>query len=71
MSIVRIGMAERKGYADNYDAIFGKGKKKVAAPVAKAAPAKPAKTKTPVKAKPVAAVKKTTAGTVKKATGKK
>ncbi len=32
MSIVRIGLAEKKKYADGYDAIFGKkGAKKLAA----------------------------------------
>jgi hypothetical protein len=47
MSIVRIGMAENKKYADGYAAIFG-GKKK-AAPAKKTTaakkPAKPAKKK--------------------------
>lgn len=44
MSIVRIGLAEKKKYADGYDAIFKKGAKK-AAPAAKPADKKPAKKK--------------------------
>ena len=43
MSIVRVGLAETKKFADGYDAIFGK-KTKAAAPAKKAKPkAKPAK----------------------------
>ena len=76
MSIVRIGLAENKGFADNYDAIFGKGKKKAPAaapkPVVVAKTAMPAaKAKGAVKAKPVAAVKKTTATAAKKPAAKK
>jgi hypothetical protein len=44
VSIVRIGLAETKGFADGYDAIFGG--KRTAAPAAKkkaARKAKPAK----------------------------
>jgi hypothetical protein len=47
VSIVRIGLAETKGFSDGYDAIFG-GKKKAAA----AEPKKPAP-KTKVSAKKV------------------
>jgi hypothetical protein len=42
VSIVRIGMAEDGKFADGYDAIFNKGKKKAAAEPAKAAAGKPA-----------------------------
>ncbi len=50
MSIVRIGMGEKKGYAEGYDAIFKKGAKKPAAaappqPAAKVAAKKPTKKK--------------------------
>lgn len=49
MSIVRIGMAENKKYADGYAAIFGTkkkaAKKAAAAPAKKADPKKPAKKK--------------------------
>jgi len=49
MSIVRIGMAENKDYADGYDAIFSKKKP--------ATPAKVSEKKAPAK-KPAAPVKK-------------
>ena len=54
MSIVRIGMAEKKKYGDGYDAIFKKkaGKKPAAAkaaPAAKPAPAKKAAKPAPAK----------------------
>ena len=43
MSIVRIGLAEKKKYGDGYDAIFGKkGAKKPAAKQATPAAKKPA-----------------------------
>jgi hypothetical protein len=44
VSIVRIGLAETKGFSDGYDAIFG-GKKPAAAKASK----KKAKKKAPVK----------------------
>jgi hypothetical protein len=50
VSIVRVGLAETKRFADGYDAIFGKK-------VKSAAPAKKPKTKT-TKAKPAAPKKK-------------
>lgn len=53
MSIVRIGLAENKGFATGYDAIFKKKSSKPTSPVAvKSAAAKPAKPapKTGVKA---------------------
>ena len=51
MSIVRVGMAEDGKFADGYDAIFSKGKKKPAArPAAKAAK-KPAAKKPAAKKK--------------------
>ena len=43
MSIVRVGLAETKNFAENYDAIFGKKKpaaRKKAKPAAKASAAK-------------------------------
>ena len=76
MSIVRIGLAENKGFANGYDAIFGKGKKKPAAAAkaptaaAKVTPTKPAKGKPAPKAAP-AAVTKPTVTTAKSATAKK
>jgi hypothetical protein len=46
VSIVRIGLAEKKKYGDGYDAIFKKGAKKAAPPAVKdAAEKKPAKKK--------------------------
>lgn len=42
MSIVRIGLAEKKKYGDGYDAIFKKGAKKAAAPPAAKTPGKKA-----------------------------
>lgn len=48
MSIVRIGMAENKKYADGYAAIFGDKKKSAAK---KPATAKKAKPKAPTKKK--------------------
>ncbi len=39
MSIVRIGLAETKGFAGGYDAIFGGQKKEVKAAAKKAKPA--------------------------------
>ncbi len=42
MSIVRIGLAERKSFGDGYDAIFKKGAKKPAAAKATPAAKKPA-----------------------------
>lgn len=39
MSIVRIGLAETKGFAGGYDAIFSGKKKDVKAPAKKAKPA--------------------------------
>jgi uncharacterized metal-binding protein len=56
MSIVRIGLAENKGFATGYDAIFKKKSSKPTAPVAvKTAAAKPAKTAAKAAAKaPVA-----------------
>ena len=42
MSIVRIGLAETKNFAEGFDAIFAKKK---AAPAKKASPKKAAKTK--------------------------
>jgi hypothetical protein len=51
VSIVRVGLAETRNFAEGYDAIFGK--KKAAAPAAK--PAKKAASKG---AKPVAGKKK-------------
>jgi ribosomal protein L12E/L44/L45/RPP1/RPP2 len=56
VSIVRIGLAEKKKYGDGYDAIFKKGAKK---PAAKVAPA--AATKKAAPAKKPAAAKKATA----------
>ena len=50
MSIVRIGLAETKKFADGYEAIFGSKKKTVKKPA-------PGKTKTAGK-KPKAAAKK-------------
>jgi hypothetical protein len=54
MSIVRIGLAENKAFADGYDAIFAKKKKPAAAPVATAKPVavkKPVAKKSPAKKK--------------------
>ena len=56
MSIVRVGLAETKGYSEGYDAIFGK-KPKTATPVKKT---KAKTVKTP-KAKAAAPKKKKTA----------
>ncbi|HJT79133.1 MAG TPA: hypothetical protein VJ739_18195 [Gemmataceae bacterium] len=47
MSIVRVGLAETKHFAEGYDAIFGKkkpGRAKKATAAAKAGPAKKKKT---------------------------
>ncbi len=43
MSIVRVGLAETKGYAEGHDAIFGKRTAAKKAPAAKKAAAKKAK----------------------------
>ena len=53
MSIVRVGMAEDGKFADGYDAIFNKGKKKAAAAPAAKKPAarKPAARKPAAKKK--------------------
>ena len=56
MSIVRIGLAETKHFADGYDAIFAK--RTVAAAKPKAAPKKAAKKAAPKKAKPAKKPKK-------------
>ena len=48
MSIVRVGLAETKGFSAGYEAIFG-GKKHAAAPAARSSKAKTAKKKTAVK----------------------
>ena len=45
MSIVRIGLAEKKKFGEGYDAIFKKGAKKAAPATAKPADKKPAKKK--------------------------
>ena len=51
MSIVRVGLAETKGYSDGYDAIFG-GKKQASAEEQPTAKKKPmAKKKLPAKKK--------------------
>ncbi len=42
MSIVRVGMSEKKSYGEGYDAIFGSKKKPAAKPAAPAAKKKPA-----------------------------
>lgn len=58
MSIVRVGLAETKNFAEGYDAIFGKkpaGSKKTTAKPAKAAAKAP---KAAAKAKPAAKAKK-------------
>ena len=47
MSIVRVGLAETKGFSDGYDAIFGNKKKKAEAKE----PAKPAGKKAKASAK--------------------
>ena len=47
MSIVRVGLAETKGFGEGHDAIFGKKKAGKKAAAAKKAPARKAK---PVKA---------------------
>ena len=54
MSIVRVGMAEDGKFADGYDAIFNKGKKKAAAAPAGKKPAAKATAKKPAGKKPVA-----------------
>ena len=59
VSIVRVGLAETKNFADGYDAIFG-GKKPAAAAKAKTGKVKAAKAKA-VAAAPAAAAKKKTA----------
>ncbi len=43
MSIVRVGLAETKGYAEGHDAIFGKRRAAAKKAPAKKAPAKKAK----------------------------
>jgi hypothetical protein len=48
VSIVRIGLAETKGFSDGYDAIFG-GKKHAAATMATAGTKQPVKKKAPIK----------------------
>ena len=63
MSIVRVGLAETKGYEAGWDAIFGSKTK-----AAKAAPKKKAATK---KAKPATKTKTKTAAPKKKAPAKK
>lgn len=45
MSIVRIGLAETKNFAEGYDAIFGKKKPAAAAKPARAVKAKASKVK--------------------------
>lgn len=60
MSIVRVGLGEERSFASGYEAIFGKGTKKAAAPAPKAkkAPAKPAAKPAAKAKKPVAKAKK-------------
>ena len=45
MSIVRIGLAETKKFADGYEAIFGKAKNTAATPKAEKKKGRPAKKK--------------------------
>ena len=45
MTIVRVGLAETKNYADGWDAIFSKGKAKTPKAAAKKKPAKRTKKK--------------------------
>jgi len=75
MSIVRVGLAENKNYAEGYEAIFGKKKKKAGEPTT-TAPTKAkrvnptTKAKTAAKPKP-AVVKKTAVTTARKSATKK
>jgi hypothetical protein len=57
VSIVRVGLAETKNFADGYDAIFGK-KDNTKAPAKKKTKAKPGKTAKTPKAKAAAPKKK-------------
>lgn len=68
MSIVRVGLAETKGFDEGYDAIFGGGKTAAAGSAKKAKATKgKAKAKSKATAKPVGVKKKA----AKKPAGKK